>query len=429
MPEQTDNTPKRRRHRLDAAARHELAVIDRVLVGNHTEGADDAEIAEFALRLRAERPMIGDDARSRLDARFAERIAEERRAIANPGLIKRLRDRLPVRLSSPAPLAGALATLMVVAGVTASLNGWTANEAGTVSSGSDSAQAPESDQSNATQDSSDALKSERAGAVELDEFAKSAPATAGRGTADAFVPAPNQSTSSVRRVERSADLTLATPSADVEDVADDVIATTDRFGGFVESSSVSGGDAGNAAAQFTLRLPSNRFQEALASLSGLAHVRERTQSTQDVTDAYERAADRLKSARAESNRLRAKLAATTDEAEAKILRARLRTAEARESARRREMQQMRNRVNYVTLGVTIVADETAETAGQGTIGRALDKAGEILTEIAAIAIVSMAILAPLALLALAIGSASRRIRRTRDEATIESAAAPAPGDS
>lgn len=420
MPEQTDNperadnteradrTVKRRRHRLDAAAQHELDVIDRVLVGNHTEGADDAEIAQFALRLRAERPTIGDEARARLDARFAERIAEEREAVAGPGPIKRLRGRFSGRLSRPAPLAGALATLVVVVGVAVSLN--------------ESLPVGSRDVDDAPQASSAESVAGDVAPESSRSMAKSAPVTAGSEALDSIIAAPNQSTSTIRRVERSGDLTLATPSANVENVADDVIATTDRFNGFVESSSVSGGDGGNASANFTLRLPSDRYQEALAALSGLAHVRERTQSTQDVTDSYERAADRLKSARAESNRLRAKLAATTDETQAKIVRNRLRRAEASESARRREMQAMRNRVTNVTLGLTIVADETAEIANQGTIAKALDKAGDILTQLAAIAIVSLAILAPLALLALAIRYGSRRLRRTRADEVIDSAA-------
>ena len=383
-------------------------MIDRVLVGNHTEGADDAEIAQFALSLRAERPTIGDDARARMDALFAERIAEERAAVANPGPIRRLRGRFPARLSRPAPLAGALATLVVVVGVAASLND--SLPAGSPDAGvTPPALSVESAAGDIAPDSSRSMS-------------KSAPESAGTEAPGSLVAAPNQSTSTIRRVERSGDLTLATPSSNVENVADDVIATTDRFNGFVESSSVSGGDAGNASANFTLRLPSDRYQEALAALSGLAHVRERTQATQDITDSYERAADRLKSARAESNRLRAKLAATTDETQAKIVRARLRRAEASESARRREMQAMRNRVTNVTLGVTIVADETAEIADQGTIAKALDKAGDILTQLAAIAIVSLAILAPLALLALAIRFGTRRLRRTRAEEVIDSAA-------
>ncbi|MBI5311070.1 MAG: DUF4349 domain-containing protein [Actinobacteria bacterium] len=430
MREQTDNTFKRRRDRLDDAARHELAVIDRVLVGNHTEGADDAEIAEFALRLRAERPTIGDDGRARLDTRFAERISEERTAVANPGPIDRLRGRFLSGVSRPAPLAGALATLFVVVGVTVALSSDPLNETVTVSSegrnaGTALSGAPTNDSADSDVAESGRAGGDSQGSTNGQAMAKSAPATTHRlDELSSLVAEPNRSTSAIRRVERSGDLTLATPSVNVENVADGVIATTDRFNGFVETSTVSGGDAGDASANFILRLPSDRYQEALAALSGLAHVRERTQNTRDITDSYERAADRLKSARAESNRLRAKLAATTDETQAKIVRLRLRRAEASESARRREMQAMRNRVSNVTLGVTIVADETAEITDRGTIGRALDKAVDILTQIAAVAIVSLAILAPLALLALAIRFGYRRLRRSRDESVLDSTAAP-----
>src|SRR5215213_7367521 len=84
-----------------------------------------------------------------------------------------------------------------------------------------------------------------------------------------------------RLQERSAALTLAARPRDIEDVADGIVHVTDAAGGFVASSTVSGG--GNAGGTFELRIPTARLQKALADLSRLAHVRERSQSTVDIT--------------------------------------------------------------------------------------------------------------------------------------------------
>lgn len=426
MTERTDKT-FRRRERLDDAARHELDAIDRVLVGRHAESAEDAEIAQFALRLRAERPTLNEAAVARLDARLADPIARERAAAARRGDRSGLRRRLSALASRPAPLAGAVATLLVVVAVSASLIGDSRDSS--VVTGDSTIDAPSAAEPNTATDTAAGEQGGRAAnrAAESAPLSDVAKVPAGSAHQDFAADSTAQRVSGetgsgVRRVERSADLTLATPGSKVEDVADDVIATTDRFGGYVVSSSVSGGDAGNASAEFVLRLPSNRFEQALAAYSGLAHVRSRTQGTQDITDSYERAADRLKTARAETARLRAKLATTTDEAAAKAIRVQLRTAEARESARRREMQSMRNRVSNVTMGVSIVADETAEAADRGTIEKALHSAASVLTTLAAIAIISLAVLAPLALLFAAGRFTLRRLRRGRADGAIDSSA-------
>src|SRR5439155_6349130 len=84
-----------------------------------------------------------------------------------------------------------------------------------------------------------------------------------------------------RKVERAASLTLAPPSDKIEDVADDVIRVTDRYQGFVLRSTIAGGDAGGAGGTLDLRIPSDRVQPAIRDLSALAHVRSRTQNTED----------------------------------------------------------------------------------------------------------------------------------------------------
>ena len=116
-----------------------------------------------------------------------------------------------------------------------------------------------------------------------------------------------------RKVERSAQLSLAPERREVDDVADGVIRTTDRLGGFVVSSSVSSGGDGTGAT-FDLRVPSARLQQAVADLSELAHVRSRTQNALDITARFASPRRRLADATAERRGLLRQLA-TADTAE------------------------------------------------------------------------------------------------------------------
>ena len=84
-----------------------------------------------------------------------------------------------------------------------------------------------------------------------------------------------------RAQERSAALTLAARPREIEDVAAGILRVTDAAGGFVASSSRRGGE--RPAARSSCASPTRRLDKALADLSRLAHVRERTQSTRDIT--------------------------------------------------------------------------------------------------------------------------------------------------
>ena len=77
-----------------------------------------------------------------------------------------------------------------------------------------------------------------------------------------------------------------------------------RPGGYVVSSQVSLGSGG----EFELRVPERRLQRALARLSGIGKVRERTQNSQDITAAVVSVRERLKDARTERRSLLKQLA-------------------------------------------------------------------------------------------------------------------------
>ena len=100
-----------------------------------------------------------------------------------------------------------------------------------------------------------------------------------------------------RAQERSAALTLAARPRRIEEVAAGILRVTDAAGGFVASSSVSGGSGSGGT--FELRIPVARLDKAVADLSRLAKVRERTQSSRDITAQTVSARERLREARRE----------------------------------------------------------------------------------------------------------------------------------
>ena len=73
-----------------------------------------------------------------------------------------------------------------------------------------------------------------------------------------------------RRIERSVALELGAPVDQMERLAEHVTAVTNRYGGFVLSSSLSTGEDG-AGGDFDLRIPAARLRPALRDLSALAH--------------------------------------------------------------------------------------------------------------------------------------------------------------
>ena len=86
-----------------------------------------------------------------------------------------------------------------------------------------------------------------------------------------------------RRVERSAQLTLADDPSEFDRLADAIFRTADRHRGFVLRSSFTQGEAGPSSGFFELRVPSDELQPALNALSRLATVRARSESGTDVT--------------------------------------------------------------------------------------------------------------------------------------------------
>ena len=224
-----------------------------------------------------------------------------------------------------------------------------------------------------------------------------------------------------RRVERSTRLELTT--TDVQAASDGVVRATQATGGFVQSSQVATGD-GRSTASFVLRVPTSRLDDALARLSKLGHVRSLQQSADDITNVYNGASTRLAEARAERRALLRALDKATTAAQITSLRARI--ADNRRALQRdqRELDAVRNRANYATIGLELtgVARKHAAVPGGGswTPGDAAHDAVRVLEVSAGVALIALAVLLPLTLVGAAGGFAAVAVRRRRREAALSS---------
>ena len=364
--------------RTDPTVLAELEELERALAG------EPSPFTELVADVRAERPVMTPAFEARLDARVdAARKAPARRSWL-----------------AWSPLAG-LAAAVVVAVVL-------------VSSGDDSVQTFSQRPATATDSAGKAAAPQAAAgggsSTELQTDRLAAPPAAGTQSAPG----------GARKVERTTGLELSTSRADVQDVADDVIATTHRFGGIVDSSQISSSDA-EASAVFALRIPTRRLDDAVAAMSKLAHVASLRQGSTDITGSFVSAIDRLRDARAERRALLKALARATTTQEVDALKARLRDNRSQISAAKGELNALRRRADLARVDVTVAGNGHKGSGGGGTWtpGDAARDALRVLEVAAGVVLIGLAAAIPLALLGGAAALAARSSRRRRRESAMD----------
>lgn len=239
------------------------------------------------------------------------------------------------------------------------------------------------------------------------------PAAEGGAAKSLATPAPAPG----RRVERTTSLSLSTARADVQGVADDVVATTQRFGGIVDSSQISSSET-DASAIFALRVPTARLDQAIAALSKLAHVSSLSQGSTDITSAFTSVAARLRDARAERRALLKALAKATTTQAIDAIRAQLRDNRSQLSLLEGELNALRRRASLARVDVTIAGNGHAGGGGAWTPRDALHDALRVLQVVAGALLVALAAGIPLALLLAAAALTARAARRRRREAAL-----------
>jgi Domain of unknown function (DUF4349) len=405
-----------------ATIERDLAAIEAALASGSATHEEPAarELQDLALALRAEAatptPEFAEELGGRVrhgfprgarGSRASQDAARERlaaKAARRPSVVGKLAHDFT-------PLAGVVATILLIVGLTVVLSGGS-NE-GALDDGGGGGGGAES------------APADGGGAVEPltaeDQPTQQGSGRAAGDTMDDALPispgdpnfAPGQLN---RRIERSYSLELEVARDQMNRVADDVTQVTSRHGGFVLNSSVSTGEDGGGG-DFSLRIPSDRLRPALRDLAELAPVIRQSQQGRDVTRQHVTAKDRLQAARAERRSLLRRLEEAATDEEAEAIRRRLDLVSGQINGLRAQLRDLRLRTNYAVVNVTL--SEAHEDSGElGSFGDSFDDAGNLLAGFAGIAIRVLALALPLGAIVLLGWMAGRVLRRWRRESAL-----------
>jgi hypothetical protein len=357
----------------------ELEAVDAALAGRYV-AAEHAELAELALLLRDERPEPATAWASRLDRRVASGFPARPR-----------KPRFSFLYHQAAPVVAVLLLLAVPIGLAVALSGPGTGDDGSVSSSSGGSGSGSGGRASA----------------------------GGQGASEAAAPAQSHAPAVAdarkqRSVQRSAEITIATPRRDVDRVASTIGDVAAQLGGYVARSSVTTSDGGS----LQLRVPSAKLDTAIQRLSKLGKVRQLSRYTEDITAQVVSARDRLNEARAERKGLLRQLATATTINETDSIKARLRIVAREIASARASLRRVTNRADFADVTATLVA--TRHSAGAGgtwTPGDAFHDALRVLEVIAGVAVIAAAVALPL-LVAWLLGWLARRgvTRRRRERA-------------
>lgn len=335
-----------------------LEVIDATLAGEPVDPGR-AEVAELALLVRGERPKPADGFAHELDRRVGSRFAAAPKPAA-----KAKRRRSWWWTLAP---AGGLAALAGIVVLIASAPTGVSNSANSAMS----AAAPAH------------------GSSETSRALLPAPART-NANPTAASPTPGlQTPANGRQVIQSSRLTLGARPNRIETVAQEALNVIGAQSGFVDSATVNaaGGTSGYARLQMTV--PSATLPQTMTSLSRLpyAAVLSRTDKVEDVT-------------------------------------AQLRRAKRHHQKTR--VRALEHGVAYSKISLTVQADappsgRTHHSHGGGgfTIGRAAHDALGVLTVIGGIAVIALAVLVPLAIVAVLLWNGWAALRRRRREHALD----------
>ena len=372
------------------------------------------------MELREIRPTPRPEFTAELDERAAAGFPRRDGASASPfdALVDRFRALTP--RGRLIPVLGTAMAVLIVATVVVGIS---QSGSGSSSSGrlSKVEEIPvEAGASEASGGGGEAEAAESMIAPATPRHAEAESGAAGIEAAPAEKAAPKAVTPGHRDIERSAYITLGTKPGEVSSAAAKVFEAVHAVDGVVLHSKVQSGSAGATGAYFDLLIPSRKLDDALSAFSGIAEVRERHDATNDITAPTVGAAEELRDSNAAIEGLLKELGDAETEAERESVEVRLREERSRHAATRARLDNLDRRASMSEVTVRIVTDHGAGVtpAGKGGswgVGDALHDAGHILTIAAGVVLIGLAILAPIAFIALLLWLANRfRVRRLRE---------------
>jgi hypothetical protein len=206
-----------------------------------------------------------------------------------------------------------------------------------------------------------------------------------------------------RAVEHSAEVVLGAAPEDVADDSAQVFEAVHAHDGIVMRSSTREGQPGQAGATFELLIPSAKLGDALAALSTIDEVRSRHEATDDITAPTVSTGEVLQDSKARIDSLLSQLEGAEAESEREAVEAELAQERRHRSRLRGKLQQLERRADYSRVLLRIetgAAEESGTGGGTWGVDDALGDAGQILAVAVAVAVVGLAILGPIALVAL-----------------------------
>jgi Domain of unknown function (DUF4349) len=399
-----------------------LDAIDAVLAGEPVD-ARYAELAEVALLLAADRPQVPSMFAQSMDARVAGRFAPD----AAPPSRRRRWLTKGFWEASGALAAGVALIVGLVVLVGGNLGSSSMSDTASMSSTSAAASAfgPSRSAGGSASSTSGSASTSAGAAARAQKSAASGPATSSSQPSTAAAPTLQPPTTG-RKVVQSAQLQLAAPPDQIDDVAQQVYDTIGGLGGIVLSSTVTQTGGTDGYAQFELSVPSGSLGQAMSRLSSLdnATVVSRTDATQDITDQYGAAQRALADARALRTSLLKQLASATTTEEINSLNAQIHDAEASISSDQATLNRLNHQVGFSQVSVQIearrgVAPVTHGSGGFG-VGQAAHDAGRVLTVAAGVALIALAALTPVALVVALFWWTGTALRRRRREQALDS---------
>lgn len=222
-----------------------------------------------------------------------------------------------------------------------------------------------------------------------------------------------------QKVIKNADIHIEVPQGKFQDRFSRANQVADRFGGFVSSTSTAETKGRVASGSVTIRVPSDKFQEALAALRKLGRVAEENQSGEDVSQEFVDLEARLRSAKAqEAFYLKLLDKATTISDSIQIA--------GQLSQVQLQIEQIQGRLNYLndqtsmsTVTIRLFEPGVERSTPKGLLAKAWANAVNGFQSVIAGIIVMLGWLAPLVILAL-LGLLVWRILRRRTTAEAPS---------
>jgi hypothetical protein len=248
------------------------------------------------------------------------------------------------------------------------------------------------------------------------------PQTSDTATSTALPPVPPPGQEDVaprapeRRVEQTAQMTLAADTDDFDGLADSIFRIADRRRGFVLRSSFTQGEEAASSGFFELRVPAAELQQTLNELSRIATVRSRGESATDVTAPFLSLRDRLRTAQAERKSLLRRLEVAPTETAAAAIRRRLAIVGRRITSLGAQLRAARERTAFATVVVELVDRDNGAAAGE--TDEAFDDAVGSLEDILNFIIRALGILIPVAVTALVVWLGAAYARRRARERSL-----------